>query len=90
MQMTHSSFEQEFDSLLEKYTELLTGQASPLAVEKVKRWAMYNHIHKTMPNLTAHWSQTHPEARAEVRKLFEEIRDLNQALRAAQAPTDME
>jgi hypothetical protein len=87
--MTNSSFGQEFDSLLEKYAELLVGEANPLTIEKVKRWAIYSHIHKTMPNLTSHWSQTHPEARAEVRKLFEEIRDLNQAHRA-QAPSDGE
>lgn len=74
-------FDKEFDALIEKFAELLTGQSSPELVEKVKKWAIYNHIHKSMPALSSHWSQSHPEARVEVRKIFEEIRDLNAALK---------
>lgn len=81
--MLHPTFEKEFDGLVEKFAELLTGDATPDTVAKVKLWAVYNHIHKTMPNLAAHWSQTHPEARAEVRRLFEDIRARNEAHRAA-------
>ncbi len=78
----NSSFRQQFDSLVEKYAELLTGQTSPDIVEKVKIWAIYNQIHNTMPALANHWNQSHPEAKAEMRRLFEEIRDLNNARKA--------
>lgn len=72
-----------FESLIEKYAELLIGSASPEDVEKVRKWALYSHIHKTMPALAAHWSQSHPEARQEMRKLFEDVKRRNEALRAA-------
>lgn len=74
-----SSFKDQFDGLLEKYTELLIGETTPEQIEKVKYWALYNHMHKTMPNLTQHWSSSHPEGKAAIRSLFEEIRELNQS-----------
>lgn len=76
------SFIEQFDGLLEKYTELLIGEATPEQVEQIKVWALYNHMHKTMPNLTQHWTATHPEAKTEVRALFEEVKRLNEAHRA--------
>lgn len=75
-------FDQEFEALVEKFAELLTGKSDTETVEKVKKWAIYNHIHKSMPALTNHWNQNHPEAKREVRLLFEEIRSLNEAARA--------
>jgi hypothetical protein len=51
-------------------------------IAKVKKWALYNQIHKTMPALASHWNQSHPEGKADIRELFEEIRDLNAALKA--------
>ncbi|OGX61519.1 MAG: hypothetical protein A2189_05350 [Paenibacillus sp. RIFOXYA1_FULL_44_5] len=81
-------FDQEFAALVETYAELLIGQSSTMDIEKVKKWALYNHIHKTMPSLTNHWNNVHPEAKNEVRKLFEEIKMLNQALINAQALTN--
>ncbi|WP_127579500.1 DUF2573 family protein [Paenibacillus koleovorans] len=75
-------FDQEFDALVEKFAELVTGKSNTEMVDKIIKWSIYNHIHKSMPALTAHWGQTHPEAKREVRLLFEEIRDLNQAQRA--------
>lgn len=77
----NSKFDQQFDALVEKLAELLTGNSSPEMTAKVKIWAIYNHIHKTMPALASHWSQNHPESRADIRGIFEEIRDLNQALK---------
>ncbi|KIL35612.1 hypothetical protein SD70_32090 [Gordoniibacillus kamchatkensis] len=74
-------FTNDFDALVAKLAELTTGDASPEMMEKIKIWAIYNHIHKTMPALASHWGQSHPAARAEVRKLFEEVRDKNRALR---------
>lgn len=80
----NSEFEKQFEALLEKMAELVTGDSSPEMVAKIKIWAIYNHIHKSMPALSSHWSQNHPEGRAEIRGIFEEIRDLNQALKAKQ------
>lgn len=81
-------FTTEFDALLEKFSELLTGDTSPEMVEKIKIWAIYNHIHKTMPALASHWNQTHPEGKADIRKLFEEVRDLNLKLKEANKRTE--
>jgi hypothetical protein len=74
-------FSSEFDALVEKFAELLTGSHSPETVEKIKIWSIYNHIHKTMPALASHWNQAHPEARAVIRSLYEEVRALNLALK---------
>lgn len=79
------TFDTEFHALAETLAELVTGDTSPDMLEKIKVWAIYNHIHKTMPALASHWSQAHPEARAHIRALFEEIRDKNQALKASRA-----
>jgi hypothetical protein len=78
----NKEFEAQFEALVEKMSELLTGDSSPDMVAKVKVWAMYNHIHKSMPALAGHWNQTHPEAKAQMRSIFEEIKSLNQALLA--------
>ncbi|TBL81822.1 DUF2573 family protein [Paenibacillus thalictri] len=80
--------EQPFEALVEKFAELLTGDASPEMVEKIKIWAIYNHIHKTMPALASHWNQNHPQGKAEIRQLFEEVRDLNIKLKARSKQED--
>ncbi|GIP41263.1 hypothetical protein J31TS4_45430 [Paenibacillus sp. J31TS4] len=74
------SFDEQFQGLLEKYCELITGSNDPEMIEKIKIWSIYNHIHKSMPALTSHWNQSHPDSKADIRKLFEEVRDLNQKL----------
>lgn len=71
----NDDFRKAFNALAEKYSELLLGDASPETVEKVQYWALFNHIHKTMPALTNHWNAAHPAEKAAVRELFEEIRD---------------
>lgn len=75
--------ETAFDGLLQKYTELLIGKDDPESIEMIKKWAMFNHIHKTMPNLVRHWHDSHPEAKAAMRGIFEEVKSLNEALRQA-------
>lgn len=79
-------FQRDVDALIAKFAELLTGDDSPATIEKVKLWSVYNHMHKTMPALTAHWGKEHPAARGEIRKLFEEIKSMNEALRDKQKP----
>jgi hypothetical protein len=78
---------QSFDALIESYADLLIGDAAPDAVEKVKLWALYSHIHKTMPALANHWNAAHPDAKAAVRELFEDVKALNEKKRAQQTPT---
>ncbi len=79
----NSQFDEEFEALVVKFAELLTGETSEDVIQKVKYWTLYNHIHKTMPALTSHWNQEHPESKTDVRTLFEEIRELNSKHRAS-------
>mgnify|MGYP001477464667 CR=1 FL=1 len=85
----NSRFTSEFDALCEKFAELLTGDASPEMVEKIKVWSIYSHIHKPMPALASHWNQTHPEGKADIRGLYEEVRALNLKLKQANKTTDV-
>jgi hypothetical protein len=80
----YSEFDRDFDALVEKAAELLIGDSSPERIDQVKKWAIYNHLHKSMPALTSHWNQMHPQGKAEVRSIFEEIRDLHQTLKDQQ------
>lgn len=73
--------EAAFDGLLHKYTELLIGTDDAESIEMIKKWALFNHIHKTMPNLVRHWHDTHPEGKAAMREIFEEVKSLNEAHR---------
>jgi hypothetical protein len=71
-------FAQQFEALLEKYSELLVGETDGETKEKVKAWAMYSHIAKSMPALIGHWSALYPEARAEMKQIINEIKVLNE------------
>ncbi|MBO8172302.1 MAG: DUF2573 family protein [Bacillaceae bacterium] len=68
----------ELDDLIYKFTELLTGEASDEMVEKVVTWSLYSHMLKVMPPLVHHWTADHPEAKAQIREIFEQIQRLNQ------------
>lgn len=74
-------FEEQFDGLLEKYTELLLGQNDEELKKKVQMWALYSHIAKTMPALAKHWNETYPDAKQEMIKLIAEIKQLNEVHR---------
>lgn len=76
--MSQISFLEQFEALVVKYTELLTGKSDAETVEKVKIMAIYNHISKTMPPLLNHFNLTHPEAKEDIRKIFTEIKELNE------------
>ncbi|KRE70948.1 MULTISPECIES: DUF2573 family protein [Paenibacillus] len=80
-----TDFENDFNTLVAKTAELITGDTSPEMIEKIKIWAFFNHVHKALPALASHWNQSHPEGKAEMRKIFEEIRALNQAKQAAKS-----
>lgn len=71
----------QIEGLLEKYTELLIGDASPELQEKVQAWVLYNHVAKSMPPLIRHWNELYPEAKDEMKALILEIQQLNEANR---------
>lgn len=73
---------QQFEALLEKYSELLVGENSEEIKEKVKAWALYSHIAKSMPALAKHWNGMYPEAKEEMKQIINEIKQLNEQHRA--------
>lgn len=75
-------FYEQFDALLTKYTELLIGDTNDELKEKVKIWALYTHIAKSMPPLAKHWNELYPDAKEEMKQLVGEIKQLNEAHRA--------
>ncbi len=68
----------QFEALLEKYSELLVGESSDETKEKVKAWALYSHIAKSMPALINHWTGLYPKAREEMKQMINEIKQLNE------------
>ena len=70
----------ELEGLLYKFTELLTGEATPERVEMVKIWCLYSHINKVMPPVVQHWGSEpeHFEAKAKIREMIEQIKQWNQ------------
>lgn len=72
------SFNEDFEILLKKYTELLLGDSDDEKKDQVMKWALYSHIAKSMPALAQHWNREFPEAKAEVVQLIAEIKQLNE------------
>lgn len=73
---------EQFNGLLEKYTELMVGNSEPELIEKLKMWALYSHIAKSMPPLAKHWNETYPDAKDGMKQLISEIKELNEQHRA--------
>ncbi|CAG9609640.1 YusU family protein [Pseudoneobacillus rhizosphaerae] len=78
----NKAFVQQFEALMNKYSELLVGEAGEEVKEKVTMWALYSHIAKSMPALAKHWNEMYPDAKAEMKQVIEEIKELNEAHRA--------
>ncbi|MEH6992969.1 DUF2573 family protein [Neobacillus drentensis] len=76
-------FAEQFKALLEKYSELLVGESSDEKMEKVKAWALYSHIAKSMPALAKHWNELYPEAKEEMKTIINEVKELNEQHRKA-------
>jgi len=72
----------QFDGLIEKYTELMVGDSSPELKEKIQMYALYTHIAKSMPPLVKHWNATYPDAKEGMMELIAEIKKLNDEHRA--------
>ncbi|MBV7505862.1 YusU family protein [Bacillus sp. sid0103] len=78
------AFVKQFEALLEKYSELLVGEATDETMEKVKMWALYTHIAKSMPALAKHWNGLYPEAKEEMKQLINDIKIMNEQHRSSQ------
>lgn len=72
---------EQFDGLLEKYTELLLGEADEDKKEKVQMWALYTYISKSMPALARHWNERYPEGKEGMKELIQEIKEWNETHR---------
>ena len=79
--MMDKIFAEQFEALLEKYSDLLVGESSEQTKEKVKTWALYTHIAKSMPALAKHWNELYPEAKEEMIGMINEIKLLNEQYR---------
>ncbi|BCB05523.1 DUF2573 family protein [Bacillus sp. KH172YL63] len=77
-----SEFNDQFDALLEKYTELLVGDSDPDKKEMVTQYALYSFIAKNMPALVKHWNGLYPEGKEEMKRIVGEIKQMNEAHRA--------
>ncbi|WP_064092911.1 DUF2573 family protein [Rossellomorea aquimaris] len=74
-------FPEQFDALIEKYSELLIGETSPEKKEMVTQYALYSFIAKNMPALVKHWNSLYPEGKEEMKKMIGEIKELNETHR---------
>ncbi|MCR8847680.1 YusU family protein [Rossellomorea sp. SC111] len=75
-------FPEQFDALLEKYTELLVGETDDSKKEMVSQYALYSFIAKNMPALVKHWNSLYPEGKDEMKRIVGEIKEMNEAHRA--------
>ncbi|MFI8688166.1 DUF2573 family protein [Rossellomorea sp. NPDC077527] len=73
---------EQFDALIEKYTELLVGETDPEKKDMVTQYALYSFIAKNMPALVKHWNSLYPEGKDEMKRIVGEIKELNEAHRA--------
>jgi hypothetical protein len=76
--MMENNMNEQINGLLEKYTELLVGEASAENIEKVKTWILYGHIAKSMPPLAKHWNAEYPEAKEQIKNVIAEIKEMNE------------
>jgi hypothetical protein len=76
--MMEKVFVQQFEALLEKYSELLVGESTEEVKEKVKAWALYTHIAKSMPALAKHWNELYPDGKEEIKQIVGEIKQMNE------------
>jgi hypothetical protein len=75
---------EQLDGLMEKYTELLLGESDDEKKEKVKLYALYTYISKSMPPLVKHWNDKYPDGKEAMMELITEIKTLNEKHRRSQ------
>jgi hypothetical protein len=71
-------FMEQFEALLEKYSELLVGTSDDPTKEKVRLYSLYSHIAKTMPALAKHWNGMYPDAKNQIVEIMNEVKALNE------------
>jgi hypothetical protein len=76
--MMTDQLQEQMDGLVEKYTELLLGEATPELKKKVESWVLYTYISKSMPALVKHWNEQYPEGKENIKNAILEIQKLNQ------------
>ncbi len=81
--MMEKTFVKQFEALLEKYSELMVGESTEETKEKVKMWALYTHIAKSMPALAKHWNGLYPDAKEEMKQIINEIKVMNEQHRSS-------
>ncbi|WP_282138665.1 DUF2573 family protein [Rossellomorea aquimaris] len=75
-------FSEQFDALVEKYTELLVGDSDSDKKEMVTQYALYSFIAKNMPALVKHWNSLYPDGKDEMKRIVGQIKEMNEAHRA--------
>jgi hypothetical protein len=75
-------FPEQFDALVEKYTELLVGDSDSDKKEMVTQYALYSFIAKNMPALVKHWNSLYPDGKDEMKRIVGQIKEMNEAHRA--------
>ena len=81
--MMEKTFVKQFEALLEKYSDLMVGESTEELKEKVKMWALYSHIAKSMPALAKHWNGLYPDAKEEMKQIINEIKVMNEQHRSS-------
>ena len=76
--------------LLNTFTEMMTGEASPENIDLVLQWAVYMHIRGVMPPMVQHWNNAAPEEAAKVKDAIQKMRQLNEAYKASRAESKQE
>jgi hypothetical protein len=71
-------FQEEFDSLLSNYTELLLGEENEELKEKVQVWMLYTYMSKNMPGLVKHWNAKFPDGKQTIVQIVSEIKKMNE------------
>ncbi|WP_409302563.1 DUF2573 family protein [Peribacillus sp. SCS-155] len=74
----NEEFKGQFEALLSKYTELMTGTNGEELEEKVRYWVLYTYIAKTMPALAKHWNALYPKGKEQMMEIISEIKVLNE------------
>jgi hypothetical protein len=67
------------ETLVNTFTEMMTGEASQENVEAVVQWAIYMHVRSVMPPLVQHWRTAEPENGQAVSEAIKQVQALNAA-----------
>lgn len=72
---------EQLETLLNTFTEMMTGEATPENIETVLQWALYMHMRSVMPPLVQHWRTAEPEHAQTVSDAIKRVQALNTAVK---------